>query len=67
VPTRVERAEAFLVGKKVTLSIVAEAADIVASDIDPVSDARGDAGYRRDMVRVVTRRHLEQLFGLSQE
>lgn len=67
VPTRVERAEAFLVGKKVTLSIVAEAADIVASDIDPVSDARGDAGYRRDMVRVVTRRHLEHLFGLSQE
>ena len=33
------------------------AAGIVAADIEPVSDARGDADFRRDMVRVVARRN----------
>lgn len=67
IPTRVPRAEAFLAGKTVTLQIAAEAADIVASDITPVSDARGAADYRRDMVRVVARRSIASLFGLAQE
>lgn len=67
IPTRVDRAEAFLAGKTVTPDIAAEAADIVATDIDPVSDSRGDADFRRNMVRVVARRSITQLFGLHQE
>ncbi|WP_338664555.1 FAD binding domain-containing protein [Pararoseomonas sp. SCSIO 73927] len=61
VPTRVMEAEAFLAGRVVTPALAREAADIVASAIDPVSDGRGSAAYRRDMVRVVARRTIERL------
>ncbi len=67
IPTRVPRAEAFLVGKTVTPEIAAQVAAIVTADITPVSDARGDADYRRDMVGVVARRSIARLFGLAQE
>jgi carbon-monoxide dehydrogenase medium subunit len=65
VPGRVARAEEFLRGKVVTLDVAAEAADIVAADISPLSDLRGSADYRRDMVRVVARRSIAGLFGLQ--
>ena len=67
IPTRLRRAEAFLEGRTVTPDIAAEVADIVAADIDPVSDARGSADFRRDMVRVVARRTVAELFGLESE
>jgi carbon-monoxide dehydrogenase medium subunit len=66
IPTRTARAEAFLSGKTVTAGIAAEAADIAASEIAPISDARGDADYRRAMVRVVARRSIAGLFGLQE-
>ena len=62
-----KRAEAFLAGKTVTPAIAAEAAAIVAADITPVDDARGNADYRRHIVQVVARRSLGELFGLPQE
>lgn len=65
IPTRLRRAEAFLEGRTVTADIAAEAADIVAADIEPVSDARGAADFRRDMVRIVARRTVAELFGLD--
>jgi carbon-monoxide dehydrogenase medium subunit len=66
VPTsrRVVRAEEFLAGKIITLDIAQQVADMVAADIEPLSDSRGSADYRRDMVRVVTRRTIADLFGL---
>ncbi|MBO9515010.1 MAG: xanthine dehydrogenase family protein subunit M [Variovorax sp.] len=65
IPTRLRRAEAFLEGRTVTAQVAAEAAEIVAADIEPVSDARGSADFRRDMVRVVARRTVAALFGLD--
>ena len=65
VSRRVRRAEEFLAGKTVTLDVAHEAADRVAADIEPLSDSRGSAAYRRDMVRVVTRRTIADLFGLT--
>lgn len=65
VSRRVRRAEEFLAGKTVTLDIAHEAADMVATDIEPLSDSRGSADYRRDMVRVVTRRTIAEVFGLA--
>lgn len=62
---RVHRAEEFLVGKTITLDVAHQAADMVAADIKPLSDSRGSADYRRDMVRVVTRRTIANLFGLT--
>jgi len=65
IPMRPRRAEAFLEDRVVTPEVVAEVADIVAADIEPVSDARGSAEFRRDMVRVVARRTVAALFGLD--
>ena len=66
VPRRVARAEDFLRGKTVTAAIAREAADIVASDIEPLNDQRGSADYRRDVVRVVARRSIARLWGLPE-
>jgi carbon-monoxide dehydrogenase medium subunit len=67
VPRRLARAEEFLAGKLVTADVAAEAADLVAADIEPISDIRGSADYRRDMVRVVARRTIAAVFGVQGE
>lgn len=64
VALRIPRAEAFMNGKTITPDVAREAADIVATDIDPISDARGAADYRRDMVRIIARRTIAELFEL---
>jgi len=66
IPVRLRRAEAFLEGRTVDEATVNEVADIVAADVDPVSDTRGNADFRREMVRVVARRTVAELFGLTQ-
>lgn len=66
VALRIPRAEAFMNGKTITPDVAREAAEIVATDIDPISDARGNAGYRRDMVRIVARRTIAELFNLQE-
>lgn len=65
VALRIPRTEAFMNGKTITPDVAREAAEIVATDIDPISDARGNADYRRDMVRIVSRRTICQLFDLQ--
>lgn len=67
IPGRLTRAEEFLEGRIITEMVAAEAADIVAADIEPISDTRGSAEYRREMVRVACRRTIAGLFGLSGE
>jgi carbon-monoxide dehydrogenase medium subunit len=56
IPVRARRAEQFLEGKPITREVLEEAACIVAADVEPVSDFRGSAEYRREMIRVVFRR-----------
>ncbi|MET0279354.1 MAG: xanthine dehydrogenase family protein subunit M [Pseudorhodoplanes sp.] len=65
-PTRLKQAENYLKGKSVTPRVAAEAADIGASEVEPISDLRGSAEFRREMLRVVARRTIGQLFGLSE-
>ncbi|AGW93210.1 MULTISPECIES: FAD binding domain-containing protein [Cupriavidus] len=67
IPARLRRAEALLAGKAVTAELAEEAAAIVAADINAVSDMRGSESYRREMVRVVTRRTIAELFGVASE
>lgn len=67
VPTRATRAEALLTERTLDAATLAEAAELVAADISPLSDARGSAEYRRDMVRVVARRNLAHLFAIPLE
>lgn len=59
IPVRARQAEAFLREKGVGSDILDEAARIAAAEISPISDFRGAAEYRREMVRVVARRTLD--------
>ncbi len=61
VPMRAVLAEAQLVGQSVadiSLDLVADAAAIAAGECEPRDDHRASAEYRRDMVRVLTRRQI---------
>lgn len=57
-PTRMAAAEAVLRGGAVSDRVLAQAADAAAADVDPLSDIRGSAAYKREMVRVHVRRAL---------
>ena len=65
IPARLHRAEALLSGKAVTAELAAEAAGIVAADINAVSDMRGTEDFRRHIVRTVARRTIAELFGVA--
>ncbi len=67
VPTRVPQAEAYLMAHPPTEATVNAAAELIAAGITPLSDARGSAEYRREMVRVLARRSLAHLFALPLE
>jgi carbon-monoxide dehydrogenase medium subunit len=60
-------AEALLAGRTPDAALVAQVADHIATGIDPLSDQRGSADYRRDIVRVLAHRTLAQLCGLPEE
>ena len=51
-------AEAMLVGQTPSTELFAEAANAAAAACNPESDVRGPAEYKRDLVRVYTRRGL---------
>lgn len=65
VPLRVRRAEAALIGRRLTAGEIAEAAAIVREDVDPIDDLRGSAAYKREMARVWTERALLRLAGID--
>lgn len=53
---RSPKAEAALIGKKITPEVAAEAGKEAMKDCSPISDVRASAEYRHDMVRVFTKR-----------
>lgn len=59
-PRRLPAAERALDGATPGAAAFASAAQAAADVIDPMEDAMTDAAYRRDVVRAVTRRALEQ-------
>jgi carbon-monoxide dehydrogenase medium subunit len=59
-PIRVPQAEAVLAGKVLTEEAIEEAAEQAAEAAQPISDMRGSAEYRREIVEVLARRTLKR-------
>jgi carbon-monoxide dehydrogenase medium subunit len=59
-PRRIEAAEQILVGATAGPQALADAADAVASALEPVEDIHASAEYRRDLAQVMARRALER-------
>lgn len=60
VPMRAKKAEALLSGKEATDALLEKAAVSAAAECKPITDMRGSEEYRRDIVRVLTRRALRR-------
>lgn len=60
-PVRARAAEDALRGGPATRERIAEAAALVRDAVDPTSDVRGSAGYKREMARVWTERAIASL------
>lgn len=58
-PIKATQAEASLVGKKLDDASIQQAAELAASESQPMDDIRGSADYKRDLVRVLTTRALD--------
>lgn len=59
-PVRAREAEAFLAGKPLDQAAMTQASDLAAKAAAPISDVRGSAAYRIEMVKVLTRRTLQK-------
>lgn len=60
-PVRAPSAEQVLQGKKLTHAECAEAGEAAKSDVDPLSDHRASADYRKAMTGVLVNRTLQQI------
>ncbi|MDB5841679.1 MAG: molybdopterin dehydrogenase [Herminiimonas sp.] len=52
VPTRLVGVETVLNGKKPDAALIAQACEAAAAEVSPMSDARGSAAYKQQLVRV---------------
>lgn len=59
-PVRPRRAEQELVGGEFTNDLFEGAAEVAAEEFEPLGDIHGSAEYRRDLVRALTKRALQQ-------
>ena len=55
-----KRAEAFLQGKRLSEKEIQEAASLAAQDARPISDIRGPAEYKREIIQVLAVRALQR-------
>ncbi|MFC1910548.1 FAD binding domain-containing protein [Chloroflexota bacterium] len=60
-PIRANKAEQVLIGKKVDEKLINKCAAVAAGEACCISDVRGSAEYRREMVEVFTRRAIKAL------
>jgi carbon-monoxide dehydrogenase medium subunit len=66
-PVRARKAEAALVGKKITAELAEEAAALAAEECNPTSDLRGSEAYKRAIVRTLVRRAAKSAYARALE
>ncbi len=59
-PMRAVKAEALIRGKKLDGELIRKAAKVASDEAEPISDIRSSKEYRKDMVKVLTERALQQ-------
>jgi len=59
-PVRARAAEEFLAGKTLDQSTITQAGELAATAAKPISDVRGSAAYRIELVKVLTCRTLQK-------
>lgn len=59
-PVRAREAEEFLVGKAPDQPTFTQAGELAARAANPISDVRGSAAYRIELIKVLTRRSLQK-------
>ena len=64
-PQEIEWAETMARGKQWTDSLIEEIAGAYATAIEPLSDLRGSAWYRKQIIRVMARRAMQQALASS--
>jgi carbon-monoxide dehydrogenase medium subunit len=60
-PIRARQAEEIIKGKTIKDELIERAAQAAANESRPISDIRGSASYRKEMVRVLTKQALNQV------
>jgi len=60
-PMRARKAEEILRGKKVEPTLTEKVAQTTSEEAQPITDVRASAAYREEMVKVFTRRAIEQI------
>lgn len=59
-PLRAKNAEAILIGNEITDELLEKAGTAASEECSPISDVRASEEYRRDMIRVYTKRAVKK-------
>ncbi|MCK5051638.1 MAG: xanthine dehydrogenase family protein subunit M [Candidatus Cloacimonetes bacterium] len=60
IPKRMEKLEEFLRGKEISDKLLEEAAELIPSEISPISDIRSSKEYRIHMMKIMFKRGLQK-------
>jgi carbon-monoxide dehydrogenase medium subunit len=66
-PIRAKKAEEIIAGQKLTEELIEQASVAAMNGCSPISDIRASAEYRKDMIRVFTRRAIKQAMESAKE
>ena len=64
IPLYLKRTSEYLKGKTITSQTIAEANEIIQSEIAPMSDVRGSEAYKRLLLKQLFTAHFHQLFDI---
>lgn len=60
-PIRAKKAEALLNANRLTPELIQEAAEVASDEATPISDFRASAGYRRELVKNLVAKGIDQI------